>query len=147
MHQARSFQKIIVDEVTIGARLQFFGMSYDEIADWIKMSNGGGNYRNACYWIKPGDGSKGALWRTDNPLLGTYNIYVWYGTLPQGRSATNAHFIVSTPKGSWTFIIDQNKNISKWNLLGEFKDPLCVKVTNEADGPVIIDAVKFEKVK
>ncbi|GAJ24543.1 unnamed protein product, partial [marine sediment metagenome] len=71
--------------------------------------------------------------------------YVWYGRLPQGRSATNAHFIVSTRKGSWTFIIDQNKNTGKWNLLGKFKDPLCVKVTNEADGSVIIDAVEFEQ--
>jgi len=145
--RAISFPEIIVDEVTIGARLQFFGASYDDIASWVKISNGGNNYRDACYWIKPGDGSKGALWRSDNPLLGTYNIYVWYGTLPQGRSATNAHFMVSTPNGSWTFIIDQNKNIGKWNLLGEFKDPLCVKVTNEADGPVIIDAVKFERIE
>jgi len=145
--QATSFPEIIIDEVTIGARLQFFGTSYDELASWVKMSDGGNSYRGACYWIEPGDGSKGALWRTDNPLSGTYNIYVWYGKLPQRRSATNARFTVTTRQGSQTFFVDQNKNIGKWNLLGEFKDPLYVKVTDEADGPIIIDAIKFERIK
>ena len=137
----------IIDEVTIGARLQFFGIAYHDLANWVKMSDGGDNYGTACYWIEPGDGSKGALWRSDNPLLGTYSIYLWYGRLPQSRSATNAHFTVSTPQGSQTFVIDQNKNVGKWNLLGKFQYPLCVKVTNKADGPVIIDAVKFEQIK
>lgn len=137
----------IVDEVTIGARLQFFGMSYNDIANWVKMSDGGDDYNNACYWIEPGDGSRGALWRSDNPLLGTYNIYVWYGRVLQRCLATNACFLVATRQASWTFVIDQNKNVGKWNFLGEFGDPLYVKVTNEADGPVIIDAVKFEQIK
>jgi len=143
--QVRPFEYII-DEVTTSARLQFFGMSYNDIANWVEMSDGGDNYNNACYRIKPGDGSKGALWRSENPLLGTYNIYVWYGKLSQKPPATNAHFVVITPQGSHKFVIDQNKNVGKWNLLGKFKDPLCVKVTNQADGPVVIDAVKFEDV-
>jgi len=137
----------IIDEVTIGARLQFFGMAYCEIANWVKMSDGEDNYNNACYWIQPGDGSKGALWRSDNPLLGTYNIYIWYGRVLQRRSATNTHFLVITRQDSQAFVIDQNKNVGKWNLLGKFEDPLYVKVTNKADGPVIIDAVKFEQTK
>lgn len=143
--QVRPF-KYIVDEVTTSARLQFFGMSYDDIVNWVEMSDGGENYNNACYWIKPGDGSKGVLWRSENPLLGTYNIYIWYGKLFQKPSATNAHFVVITRQGSQEFVIDQNKNIGKWNLLGKFKDPLCVKVTNQADGPVVVDTVKFEDV-
>lgn len=137
----------IIDEVTIGARLQFFGMSYNDIANWVKMSDGEDNYGNACYWIEPGEGSKGALWRSDNPLLGTYNIYVWYGRVLQRHSATNAHFSVTTRQDLRTFVIDQNKNVGKWNLLGKFEDPFYVKVTNKADGPVIIDAVKFEQIK
>lgn len=143
--QASPLQKIIVDEVTIGARLQFFGTGYDDMASWVKMSDGENNYGNACYWIKPGDGSKGALWRSDNPLLGTYNVYVWYGKLPQRRSASNVHFIVTTRQDSRTFVIDQNNNAGKWNLLGKFEDPLYVKVTNKANGPVMVDAVKFEQ--
>ncbi|GAG11187.1 unnamed protein product, partial [marine sediment metagenome] len=140
-------QKIIVDEVTIGARLQFFGTDYDDMASWVKMSDGENNYRNACYWIEPGDGSKGALWRSDNPLLGTYNVYVWYGKLPQRHSASNVHFTVITRQDSRTFDVDQNKNVGKWNLLGKFEDIFYVKVTNNANGPVIIDAVKFEQFK
>ena len=122
-------------------------MFYRDMADWVRTSDGGGSFRNACYWILPGDGSKGALWRTENPLLGTYNIYVWYGRLPHGHSATNAHFVVATRRDSREFMIDQNEDVGKWNLLGKFEDPLYVKVTNKADGPVAIDAVKFERVE
>lgn len=139
-------KEIIIDEVTPSARLQFLGMSYCDLSHWVGMSDGGDNYHNACYWIRPGDGSKGALWRSENPLLGIYDIYIWYGRIPQRRSATNAHFSVYTRGGSRTFIIDQNKNRGKWNLLGRFENPLYVKVTNNADGPVVIDAAKFELV-
>jgi len=135
----------IIDEVTTGAQFQFLGMDYETIPKWVRMADGGENYMNACYWIEPGDGSVGALWRTNNPLMGVYNIYLWYGVLPDKRSATNAPFSVVTRKGSYEFIIDQNKNVSMWNLLGEFEDPLYVKVTNKADGPVVLDAVKFER--
>jgi len=148
----RRWQKVspseaIIDEIATSAQLQFFGMSYNEIANWVKMSDGGHSYRCTCYWIEPGDGSKGALWRTENPLLGTYNVYVWYGKLQNRRSATNAHFVVATRGGCREFVIDQNKEIGRWNLLGSFEEPLYVKVTNKADGPVIIDAVKFEQIK
>lgn len=143
---ARREQEII-DEVTIGAKFQFFGTPYQDMSGWVKMADGGNNYGNACYWMEPGEGSKGALWRSDNPLIGMYNIYVWYGRVPQRRSATNAHFVITTRQGSQTFRIDQNINIGKWNLLGRFEDPLYVKVTNDADGPVIMDAIKFELIK
>jgi len=137
----------IVDEVTTGAQFQFFGMDYETIPKWVRMADGGGNYMDACYWIKPGDGDIGAIWRTNNPMLGVYNIYLWYGVLPHRRSATNAHFTVVTCEDAYDFIIDQNKNVNRWNLLGEFKDPLYVQVTNKADGPVILDAVKFERIE
>ena len=141
-----NLEQVIIDEVTAGARFQFLGLSFRDIPNWVGMSDGGGNYHNSCYWIKPGDGSRGALRRSENPLFGTYEIYVWYGRIPQKCSATNAHFSVVTRENSQMFVIDQNKNQGRWNLLGGFENPLCVKVTNDTDGLVVIDAVKFQLV-
>jgi len=135
----------IIDEVTTGAQFQFFGMDYDEIPKYVRMADGGGNYNNACYWMEPGNGDKGAIWRTNNPMIGVYRIYLWYGLLPDRKSATNACFTVVTREGEYEFIVDQNKNTGTWNYLGEFKNPICAKVSNKADGPVVLDAVKFER--
>ena len=51
-----------------------------------------------------------------------------------------------THEASHKSIINQNIDAGGWHLLGEFKDPRFVKVTNEADGHVILDAVKFERI-
>lgn len=135
----------IIDEVTIGSRLQLFGFKYEDLKDWVKLSEGGNCYKDHCYWIEPGDGSRGASWRSDNPLLGNYNIYLWYGKLPDRSSATNASFTLITRTDSKTYSIDQNYNWGKWNLLGNVENPVEVRVTNDANGPVVIDAVRFEK--
>ena len=33
----------------------------------------------------------------------------------------------------------------KWNLLGTYQNPRRVRVTNAANGVIIVDAVKFER--
>jgi hypothetical protein len=66
--------------------------------------------------------------------------------LPGKTAATDAQISVTTLKATITFTVDQNVNTGQWNLLGTFLDPVSVKVTDKANGPVIIDAVKFEKV-
>ncbi|RLI11966.1 hypothetical protein DRO33_03220, partial [Candidatus Bathyarchaeota archaeon] len=131
---------IVVDDVTIGAQLQLYGTGW-------RMADHETNFRGACYWVEPDvRGSNVAIWRTDNPLLGTYEVYVWYGRIPGRRAATNARYTVVTREGSQTFVVDQNENVGRWNLLGRFKDPICVRLTSAADGPIIVDAVKFERV-
>ena len=130
----------VVDDVTIGAQLQLIGPGW-------RMANHESNFRGASFWVEPDvDGSNIAIWRTDNPLLGTYDIYIWYGAIPGRKAATNARYTIVTRTESSTFVINQNENTGRWNLLGRFDDPLYVRLTSAADGPIIVDAVKFERV-
>lgn len=129
----------IVDEVAIGSLLQLEGSGW-------RMAEGRDNYLGACYWAEPGGGKRSALWRTDNPLLGRYNIYTWHGGIPGRTAARNARFRVRTRTGSAEFLVDQTRDTGRWNLLGTFIDPLDVRVTDEADGPIIVDAVKFLRI-
>jgi len=42
--------------------------------------------------------------------------------------------------------VDFNRGTGNWNLLGTFKNPRSVQLSNTANGVVIADAVKFERV-
>ena len=102
-----------------------------------------------CYWAPPGRGEASAIWRTEMPLTGEYEIYVRYGGAPQAtpRVATNANLTVRFKGGSLGFSIDQNQNQGRWNLLGRFDHPISVTLTNAADGPVVAGAVRFLRIE
>jgi arylsulfatase A-like enzyme len=102
---------------------------------------------DASFWAPPGPATALAQWRSDTPLIGVYDIYVRYdagGNAPQ-TLATNANFTVHFKGGSLSFPIDENHNQAKWNLLGRFRDPFNVELTNQADGPVITGVVRFNR--
>jgi hypothetical protein len=42
------------------------------------------------------------------------------------------------------FKIDQTKNTGQWDLLGVFDNPWDVVLTNNADGAVVVDVVRFQ---
>jgi arylsulfatase A-like enzyme len=131
----------ILDEVTTGAHLQLSGGGW-EMADEER------NYRGGCYWAEgAAAATRTAVWRTDNPLLGRYRISIWYGGLPQGGVASDTGFTVGSRGGEKTFRVDQTKNLGAWMELGVFEDPVHVTLTNQADGRVIVDAVKFERLE
>ena len=139
----KAIRQEVVDEVTIGARCQLTG------TEW-KMADGPGNFGGGCYWTepaKPGESLRTAKWRTDNPMLGRYRVSIWYGSIPEGGAAANAPFTVETRTGSRTVRVDQTSNAGTWQELGVFEDPYHVKLTNEADGRIIVDAAKFERVE
>lgn len=136
-----------IDEVTIGSRLQFYGMKYDALSTYVKMADGKSHRGGACYWMKPGDGSYGALWRSGNPLIGDYAVFIWYGKLSGTQAASNVQVTVRSAGGVSIVSVDQNRNCSKWKPLGTFTDPVSVSVSDKADGAVIIDAVRFERTK
>jgi len=132
---------LIVDEVTTGAHLQLHG------GGW-KMADEASNYLGGCFWApaaRAGETAKTATWRADNPMLGRYRISIWYGKLPQGGAASDALFTVAAKNGDKSFRIDQTRNTGGWQELGVFEDPLSVSLDNRANGPVIADAVKFER--
>jgi hypothetical protein len=48
--------------------------------------------------------------------------------------------------GTLSFPLDENRNQAQWNLLGRFRDPFNVELTNQADGPVVTGVVRFKRV-
>ncbi len=133
-------RSIIIDETTIGAQCQLYGKGW-------RMAEEDAFFNGACFWAEPDPyGSKIAIWRSDNPLLGVYNVYIWFGKLSNIPSATNAPFRVVTRHGEEAFPVNQNEDFGRWVHLGEFEDPLYVRLDSRADGPIVVDAVKFERV-
>jgi arylsulfatase A-like enzyme len=137
-----AYPTITVDDMTIGARFDLTGTQ-----GWHSDTEPrSGNYAQGCFWTEPGDGSRTAIWRTDNPLLGTYKIYVYHGHPSVGRFATNAPFTVVTDKDSKTEHVDFTKEAGEWHLLGIFQNPRYVSLSNAADGVIVADAVRFEMI-
>lgn len=110
----------------------------------------------AIFWTQGGEGSKTAIWRTDDPMIGKYNVYVYYGHPSIGKLATNAPFtIVSGPPAAGivaandkrsTTRVNFNQGYGEWHLLGTVTNPRYVEETNDANGAIIVDAVRFQRV-
>jgi hypothetical protein len=131
----------ITDEMAIGANMQLTGPGWN--ADDNEKDHGGGAYWNEP--AKPGQAVSTAKWRVDNPLLGRYRISAWWGALSQGGLASDATYTVRTRGGETTVRIDQTQNAGQWQELGSFEDPLWVTLTNQANGRILVDAVRFER--
>jgi arylsulfatase A-like enzyme len=142
---------VTVDDQTIGGRMLLTGGGWH--SDTRPQS---GNYAGGCFWTEQGSGSRRAVWRNDDPMLGTYKIYVYYGHPEAGRLATDAPFtIVSGPPALGRVAADARRqtvrvNFSdgegEWHLLGTAKNPRYVEETNAANGAIVVDAVRFERV-
>jgi arylsulfatase A-like enzyme len=132
---------VTVDDMTIGGRFLITGGGWH--SDTAPES---GNYEAGCFWTESGNGSRTAVWRNDDPMLGEYTIYVYFGHPSVGRLATDAPFTVVTDSGAETVHLDFSRGAGEWHLLGSFHDPRYVRMTNAANGAVIADAVKFVRV-
>lgn len=104
-----------------------------------------GNYDGGCFWTAPGSGSNYAIWRGDDPLIGTYKISVFFGHPSVARLADNVPFTVVTASGSTIVHVNLNQGPGQWQALGTFTNPRYVRLTNQANGVVIADAVHFER--
>lgn len=145
-------QKVVtVDDQTIGGRMLLTGGGWHS-----NTALQSGNYDGGCFWTNGGDGSRTAVWRGDNPFLGTYKIFIYYGHPSVGPLASNAPFtIVYGPPAlgrvqsstlTKTLHVNFKEGAGQWHLLGTVKDPRYVEETNGANGAIIVDAVKFERV-
>lgn len=133
---------VIVDDVTIGARFLI-----SPCTGWRSDENpASGNYNGSSFWTENGNGSRKAIWRGDNPLLGSYRISVYVGRLKVGTLATNAPYKVVSAEGSKTVLLDLKDDPGTWKSLGIFKDPRYVELNNYANGVVVADAVKFDRI-
>lgn len=132
---------VTVDDQTIGGRLLLTG------GDWHSdTAPESGDYEGGCFWTGKGSGSRTAVWRNDAPMLGTYKISIYYGHPGIGNLATNAPFTIVTDSEAETVHVNFNQGAGQWQLLGTARNPRYVQETNAADGAILVDAVRFERV-
>jgi arylsulfatase A-like enzyme len=129
-----------VDDQSIGNRFQLTGGGWHN-----DVATTSGNWEVGAFWTEGGDGSRTAVWKNDDPMIGNYRILVYYGHPAIGRLASNAPFTIVSEGGSKTVQVDFNRDAGAWKLLGTATNPYYVKVSNATDGAIIADAVRFER--
>ena len=98
-----------------------------------------------------GDGSNTALFRPTVGLAGNYEIFEWHGYLGGSpaavREATNVKYKIKHSGGEKIVVVDQSQNSGRWNSLGVYYlttgQQAQITFDNNADGPVMADAIKF----
>lgn len=133
-------QVTIVDDQTIGGRMLLTGGGWQS-----DTSSASGNFAGGCFWTEQGDGSRTAVWRNDDPMIGMYEVSLYYGHPVIGRLATNAPFTIVTASGQQTVRVNFNNGAGQWHLLGTVENPRYVTETNSANGAIIVDAVRFTR--
>jgi hypothetical protein len=117
---------------------EFFGT-------WLFASGQG--YGGSVRYRNAGTGSATATWRPDIPSAGNYKVYAWWSTYY--NRATDAPYTVNYDGNSQTFYVNQQINGGQWNQLGG-TFPFAagtsgtVVLSDDANGQVIADAIKFE---
>ncbi|HET6219623.1 MAG TPA: sulfatase-like hydrolase/transferase, partial [Acidobacteriaceae bacterium] len=134
---------VTVDDIGIGAA---FLISHRQ--EWHSDENpASGNYGGASFWTEAGDGSRTALWRGDSPLVGRYKVSVYTGLPKVGPLATNARYKIVAEHETQTVMVNQQQGAGQWHLLGTFENPRFVELSNAANGVVVADAVRFERIE
>jgi hypothetical protein len=136
----RPEKETTVDDQTIGGRFLLTGGGWHN-----DVATESGNWQVGAFWTEEGDGLRTAVWRNDDPMIGDYRISVYYGHPAIGRLASDAPFTIVSEGGSKTVRVDFNRDAGEWKILGTAMNPYYVKLTNAANGAIIADAVKFER--
>ena len=142
MNLAQYSMSQTVDDVSLGGDFQLTG-------DGWRLTDDSTHLYNGAYWSEPTgkvNPVRTAMWRTDNPLLGRFNILMHFGALSLGGVATNVPVTIQTRYGSQTYTVDQTQGIGTWQLITTLDDPISVTISNQANGRVIADAVQFLQV-
>jgi arylsulfatase A-like enzyme len=133
---------VTVDDIGIGAAFLITPRQ-----QWHSDENPtSGNYGGTSFWTEAGDGSRTALWRGDTPLVGKYRISVYAGAPKVGSLATDARFKIVAEHETKTVTVNLQQKLGEWRLLGTFDNPRFVELSNAANGIVVADAVRFERV-
>jgi arylsulfatase A-like enzyme len=151
-------KSLVIDDQTVLGMFQLTGSGWHSDVSSTSANYDGGevgitdqlpkpNSVAGCFWTESGDGSRTAIWRQQNPHVGTYKVYVYYGHPQIGKLASNAVFSIVTDDGLKTVNVNFNQGQGAWQLLGSFNSPRSVSVSNNADGAIIADAVKYEQLE
>ncbi|WP_420347619.1 RHS repeat-associated core domain-containing protein [Pelagibius sp.] len=113
---------------------------------WGTSSDGSGYFGSDYHWQWPeAPETSTATWTPTIPASGQYHIYATWRSY--FNVATNAPFTIHHAGGSTLVEVNQRTTSGGWNLIGTFQmDPGSdhrVVLTNNANGVVVADAVKF----
>jgi hypothetical protein len=96
----------------------------------------------------PGTGLERATFTPNLPRTGSYQVFIWWGTSPQG--ATNAPYTVHHMEGTTTVRVNMNGPAGAgglWYNLGVYNFSAGaagnVTLSDDANGYVVADAVRF----
>ncbi len=114
-----------------------------------KMVEGLADPAASDIWATPGPATALAIWRSDTPLTGNYDISISYngGSDPGDKLAADANFTIRFKGGTLSIPVDESRGQGSWMLLGRFNDPVSVELTNRASGPVVAGRVRFVRVE
>ncbi len=95
-----------------------------------------------------GVGASSATWSVNVAEEGVYEVFAWWTAYP--NRATNAKFSIDDDVWPTTKEVNQRTNGSRWVSLGTYRFspgyPYQVILSDDADGYVIADAIKVQKV-
>lgn len=112
------------------------------VADWFGMY--------AYAYASPGSGEAKAIYRPTIGHGGYYQVFEWHGWHETSidDEATNTPYTIKYHNGQKNGTIDQQRDHGRWNSLGMYffntGTSGYLELTNNANGIVIADAVKFE---
>ena len=112
------------------------------VASWFDMF--------AYAIASPGNGEAKAIYRPTIGNAGYYEVFEWHcwHETSVDDEATNVPYLIKHHGGQSNGIVDQTKNHGRWNSLGTYffntGTSSYVELTNNANGVVIADAIKFE---
>ncbi|MHC1584348.1 MAG: golvesin C-terminal-like domain-containing protein [Methanosarcinales archaeon] len=112
---------------------------------WCAGTADSGYYGSDFYYHASGTGENTARWTLTVPEAGKYDVYAWWAD--GSNRATNAPYTINYEGGSETVRVSQKVNGGKWNLLGTYSfnaGNYSIVLSDDADGFIIADAVKFE---
>ena len=110
------------------------------------------SYKDSNYVTSPaGNGSTTITWTPTLTENGYYSVYYWLPNKSDSR-ATNAQYTVNFHGGSKVYNVNEKlfTSYGSWVLLGTHNFQLnsgSVQLTNDANGSVAADAIKFEYIE
>lgn len=131
-----------------------------EVWTLCTRSDNYGKYIKSSYYIKGGDGSQKAIWKTDIKEAGYYDVYFFKQERAgfqafRGRRRKNFkmpdnkyNITVHSDDGKDAMEVDVNKHEGSWVHLGSYylsKGEAKVELSNKSGAMVFADAVKWVK--
>ncbi len=119
---------------------------------WVSTDCPYGACEGYGYFVAPpGHGEMTATYRPTIGVPGYYEVFEWHGwhgdRPGEYREASNVPFELKHANGVRRGTIDQTRNIGRWNSLGvyyfERGTDGYLKISNDANGYVISDAIKW----